>query len=169
MVARVKLCNMRKDRDEPIRAFGARLEGQARVCNFTIKCPHAACGRDVNYTDAILCDALIRGTADPDIQLDMLSDKNQNMTLEDALRFVEAKEAGKSSASRLLDAHATDATSDSVDAAHSNYQKNRRLALITDKKDPSCTYCGKSGHGAHSLARTRKTDCPAYGQMPTVS
>ena len=35
MVARVTLHNMRQDRDEPVRAFGARLRGQASVCKFT--------------------------------------------------------------------------------------------------------------------------------------
>lgn len=162
MVARVTLHNMRQDRDEPVRAFGARLAGQAGVCRFTTKCPSEACGRDVSYTNAILRDALIRGVADPDIQLDLLSHENQDMSLEDALQFVEAKEAGKRSASRLLDSHATDSASASVDAASSNYQKGKRLALKSDKKE-LCTYCGKAGHGAHSLARTRKTDCPAYG------
>ena len=34
MVARVTLHNMRQDRDEPVRAFGARLRGQAGVCKF---------------------------------------------------------------------------------------------------------------------------------------
>ncbi|GFR68199.1 hypothetical protein ElyMa_000270900 [Elysia marginata] len=162
MVARVALHNMRQDRDEPIRAFGARLAGQASVCKFTIECPHELCGRDVNYTDAILRDALIRGTADSDIQLDLLSDKNQDMSLEDVLQFVEAKEAGKRSASRLLDTHATDATSDMVDATSSSYKKKHRLALQADKKE-TCTYCGQIGHGVRSPARARRTDCPAYG------
>ena len=35
MVARVTLHNMRQGRDEPVRAFGARLRGQASVCKFT--------------------------------------------------------------------------------------------------------------------------------------
>jgi hypothetical protein len=90
MVARVTLHNMRQDRDEPIHAFGARLAGQAGVCKFIVKCPAEGCGQDVNYTNAILRDALTRGIADPDIQLDLLSDKNQDMTL-DVLQFVEAK------------------------------------------------------------------------------
>ena len=34
------------------------------------------------YTDEILRDVLTRGVADPEIQLDLLSDSNQNMTLE---------------------------------------------------------------------------------------
>ncbi|KAK3769232.1 hypothetical protein RRG08_005179 [Elysia crispata] len=105
MVARVALHNMRQDRDEPIRTFGARLAGQAGVCKFTIKCSLDTCGCEVNYTEAIVRDALIRGVADPDIQLDLLSHKKQDMSLEDVLQFVEAKEAGKRSAFRLLDTH----------------------------------------------------------------
>ena len=162
MVARVTLHNMRQDRDEPIRAFGARLAGQAKVCNFTIECPSDTCGQSVNYTDAILRDTLIRGMADPDIQLDLLSHKDQNMSLEDILQFVEAKEAGKRSASRLLDTHITEAASNVVDASSSTYKKAKRNALKIDKAE-LCTYCGKAGHGPHSPARTRKTDCPAYG------
>jgi len=48
MVARVTLHNLRQDRDETIRAFGARLHGQAGVCKFIIKCP--GCDGDVSYT-----------------------------------------------------------------------------------------------------------------------
>lgn len=82
MVAWVHLHNMRQDRDETVRSFGARLRRQAGVCTFMILC--LSCSATVNYTDAILCD----------IQLDLLSDTNQNMTLEEAFQFIEAKEAG---------------------------------------------------------------------------
>ena len=165
MVARVALHNIRQDRDEPIRTFGARLAGQAGVCKFTIKCPSDTCGCEVNYTEAIVRDTLIRGVADPDIQLDLLSHKKQDMSLEDMLQFVEAKEAkeaGKRLASRLLDTHTTDATSDMVNTTSSSYQRNKRLSVKVDQKG-LCTYCGKAGHGERSLARFRKTDCPAYG------
>ena len=100
MVARVALHNMRQDRDETIRSFGARLRGQAGVCKFVTKCPQ--CDSDVSYTEAILRDVLSRGLEDPEIQLDLLGDKDQEMTLEKMFQFVEAKEAGKRSASRLL-------------------------------------------------------------------
>ena len=59
MVARVSLHNMRQDRDEPIRAYGARLKGQASVCKFTQQC--ASCRADVDYTEAILKDVLCGG------------------------------------------------------------------------------------------------------------
>ena len=96
MVARVTLHNMKQDRGEPIRAYGARLRGQAGVCKFTQK--FANCNADVDYTEAILRDLLCQGLEDSERQLDLLGDKNQDMTLEQILRFVEAKEAGKRSA-----------------------------------------------------------------------
>jgi len=43
----------------------------------------------------MMCDTLSRGLSDPEIQMDLLGDINQNMTLEDIYKFVEAKEAGK--------------------------------------------------------------------------
>ena len=87
---------MRQDRDETIRSFGARIPGQAGVCKFSITCQN--CQHDANYTEAILRDVLTRGMSDTEIQLDLLSDSNQDMTLEEAFKFIEAKEAGKRSA-----------------------------------------------------------------------
>ena len=47
-------------------------------------------------------DFLCKGLEDSEILMDLLGDENQDMTLEQTLRFVEAKEAGKRLASRLL-------------------------------------------------------------------
>ncbi|GFO25984.1 enzymatic polyprotein [Plakobranchus ocellatus] len=71
MVARVQLQQMRQDRDEPIRAFAARLRGQAGVCNFSIKCP---CGTYVDYSDVMVRDILIKGLSDEEIRLDILGE-----------------------------------------------------------------------------------------------
>ena len=107
MVARVTLHNEKQDRGEPICAYRARLRGQAGVCKFIQKCIN--CDAVVDYTKAMLRDVLCRGMEDSEIQLDLLGDKNQDMTLEQMLRFIEAKEAGKRSATQLLLPHATDA------------------------------------------------------------
>ncbi|ESO87468.1 hypothetical protein LOTGIDRAFT_166622 [Lottia gigantea] len=157
MVARVTVHNMRQDRDEPVRSFGPR--GQAGVCKFVIQCTN--CDTAVNYTDEILRDALTRGIADHDIQLDILGDKNQNMTLEEVFKFVEAQEAGKRSASHLIDSHITEA------ASSSTYKKTKQKN-VKDKPD-LCSYCGKTGHGKNALARIRKTVCPAYGHKAVES
>lgn len=158
MVARVALHNMRQDRDETVRSFGARLRGQACVCKFVISCPN--CDHDVDYTDAILRDVLTKGIADAEIQLDLLGDKKQDMTLEEVFQFIEAKEAGKRSASRLLDSHP-------VEAASSTYRKNKSDKTLPKdgSRTETCSYCGKRGHGRSAPARIRKTECSAYGHI----
>lgn len=148
MVARVTLNNMRQDRDETIRSFSARARGQAGVCSFQIKCPH--CEGEVNYTDTVVRDVVTRGLADSEIQVDLLGDPNQGMTLEQVLQFIEAKEAGKRSASKLVDSHAAEAAS--------SYRRVKQQI----RKPEYCSYCGKMGHGKKAPPQIRKKDCPAY-------
>ena len=118
MVARVTLHNMRKERDEPIRMFGARVRGQASICKFQTQCTN--CEANVDYTETMLRDVLCRGLEDTEIQMDLLSDKNQDMSLEQALTLIEIKEAGKRSAARLLVPQSTDAMT------NSSYRKQKR-------------------------------------------
>ena len=74
--------------------------------------------------------------------MDLLGDKNQDMTLEQALKFVEAKEAGKRSASRLLLPQTTDAV------AGSSYRRQKKLSASASspKDQDTCMYCGTKGH-----------------------
>ena len=69
-------------------------------------------------------------------------------------QFIEAKEEGKRSASRILDSHA-------AEAASSSYKKTKQTA-VKDKND-TCSYCGKKGHSKAAIARIRVKECPAYG------
>ncbi len=157
MVARVTLHSMAQDRDETVRSFGARLRGQAGVCKYVVPCP--GCNHEVNYTEAILRDVLTRGLNDPEIQLDLLGDKNQDMELEEVFKFVEAKEAGKRSASRLLDSQGAEAAS--------TYRRSKSAAQSEAKnteKPEVCSYCGKRGHNRRAPPHIRKKQCPAYGQ-----
>ena len=100
MVARVALFEMRQDNEEPICSYGARTRGQANVCKYIIACPD--CDQDVNYTDHMLRDVLTRGISDNEIQLDLLGNANQDMSLEETFKFIEANESGKRSTIRLL-------------------------------------------------------------------
>nr|KAG5706167.1 hypothetical protein BaRGS_025789 [Batillaria attramentaria] len=152
---------MRQDRDEPVRAFAARLRGQAGVCNFRVKCPSLACHAEVDYSNIMIRDVLIRGLEGEEIRLDILGESRQDMSLEDALQYVEAKESGKRSASRLVES-----SQPSMAAATSSYKRHERNRLqnkaeIKNTTSP-CTYCGKPGHGHSKQERMRK--CPAYDQ-----
>ena len=150
MVARVQLNNSTQDRDEPIRSFCARLRGQANVCKYSIDCPN--CEHKVDYTEPILRDVIIRGIEDSDIQLDLLGQTNQDMTLDEVLHFIEARESGKRSATKLLQQHENN-------GIRSTYRKGRATDPII------CTYCGRKGHGSKSTAKQRKTTCPAFNHI----
>ena len=152
MVARVTLHNMRQDREETVRSFGARLGGQAGICKFLTNCP--GCNTDVNYTESVLRDLLTKGIADPEIQLNLLGNSNQDMSLEEVFKFVESKEAGKHSASRFLDSHAVESTS-------SSYRKTKQTTQKQNQEP--CSYCGKKGHGRSAPGHIRRRQCPAYG------
>ena len=84
------------------------------------------------------------------------------MSLEEVFQFIEAKEAGKRSASRL-------SQSQGIDAANSQYhlakQDEIKLCKAGDDNEP-CSYCIKRGHGKKEPpTRLRRTDCPAYGTV----
>ena len=157
MVARVELHNMHQDRDEPVRNFTARLRGQANICKFAATRPN--CATDVNYTEQVLRDIVTRGLADHEIQLDLLGDKNQNMSFEEVIQFIEAKEAGKRSAGRLQEAQ-------SLNAARSEYRKAKQDGLKSQHptNKETCYYRGQNSHGKRAPKSIRKNACPAYGK-----
>ena len=91
MVARYALHDMRQGREEQIRSFYARIKGQADTCDYRTKCTKSECNEMVDFAGEILRDVLARGIVDDEIQLDLISDQNQKMTIEEMIRFVEAR------------------------------------------------------------------------------
>ena len=157
MVARATLHGMRQDRDEPVRAFVARLRGQAGICKFQLKCPSPDCETVVSYTDQIICDVLTRGIADQDIQLDLLGEQDQDMSLETVISYIEAKEAGKRSAGKLHD-------SPQLASAISQYRHQQKTQVRDKFRDNEpCHYCGLRGHGARAPIKDRQRMCKAFG------
>ena len=72
--------------------------------------------------------------------------------LEQVFKFVEAKEAGKRSATRLLIPHGTDALMGSMYRSKKNDplkegQAPRYNEQGTKSQGESCSYCGLKGHG----------------------
>ena len=126
----------------------------------------------VDFAGEILRDVLARGIVDDEIQLDLISDQNQKMTIDEMIKFVEARESVKRSASRLLD-------TPSVNAASYTYRRNKQQEVRTrgtaksrpDLKpehtlDPNalCRFCAEKGHGKNAPWGVRKRQCPAFGK-----
>ncbi len=100
----------------------------------------------------MLRDVLSRGLEDTEIQMDLLGDKNQDMTLEQVLTFVETKEAGKRPT--------TIATSNGRD----DQQEAEETVPPRRTNQEACTYCGTKGHGKNPPTRVRR---PAFGTKCT--
>ena len=168
MVARVRLQTMRQDRDEPVRAFAARLKGQASVCQYLIKC--TKCNEEVSYSDNIIHDSLIRGIYDEDIRLDVLGQpKLAEQTLEETMCLIEAKESGKRSAGKLLLNNNEPASSAAATSSYRRQEKSHlqaRRAAANQGQSDSCGYCGQS-HAVNSTRKERMKTCPAYNHTCT--
>ena len=120
--------------------------------------PRTGCEAHVDYTEAILRDVLCRGLYDTEVQMVLLGDKNQDMTSEQMLRFIEAEEAGKRSTSHLLLPQATDALTGS------SYKKQEKLSVggPTPKDQVPAHTVGIEGT-EETLQQVRRTECPAFG------
>ena len=169
IVARVRLLSMKQDRDEPVRTFVTKLQGQASTCKYvkSHKCHTCEVMLEVNYADDIVRDVLARGLADTDIQIDLLGITEQDMSLEETVQFIEAKETGKQSASNLSDKHTAGAVRSTykrnttqvpsqVNRPSGNYQNTRNAVSL-------CYHCGKPG--AHKTRTERMNHCPAWNHI----
>ena len=105
----------------------------------------------VNYTDDMVRDALIRGLGDSDIQQDVLGHNDQDMTLEDTIKFIEAKEAGKRSQATLQNPSA---------ATVSSYKQTDK-----DQQVVKCRNSGKPGHGDDRDTQARKEKCKSWDKI----
>ena len=149
MVGRMTLLTMTQDREEGVRSSAARLRGQAKACKFSKNCSHDPF-EAVNYIDMVR-DALIRGLDDSDIQQDVLGHNDQDMTPEDTIKLIEAKEAGKRSQATLKNPSA---------ATVSSYKQADQEHHVV-----KCRICGKPGHGDGRDTQARKEKCNAWEKI----
>ena len=157
-VARDKLHNMSQDREESVRAFGARLRGQAATCQYNKAC---TCTLIVDYTEENVADALITGLADPEIKQGLLGEPNQPLSMERAMLYVESKEAAKASVSQLDPGISVGAMKGT-----SKYKKLPRQGRPQPKvedNESKCYFCGRTGHGKYPSLPLRSAECKAFG------
>ena len=110
---------------------------------------------EVDFSDELIRDTIARNMHDEDIRLHLLGDRSQDMSLEEMILFIEAKESGKKSATRLSDNF-------NVSAAMSRYKNRQKQA-----QSAKCGYCGKfTKHGKDRSERQQF--CPAFKHVCEV-
>ncbi len=114
-----------QDRGEPIRAFAAHLRGQTEVCRFTKKC---TCDRVSNQGEERVADQLCIGLADAEIQVDLLKHPDQDMGVEETIRFIEIRAAGKRSVVTMFTPTSTNGLDEDEggEAISSTYRRQQR-------------------------------------------
>ncbi|GFN92186.1 hypothetical protein PoB_001869200 [Plakobranchus ocellatus] len=148
---------MQLDRDEPIRAFAARLKGRAGVCSFNIKCSSDTCAASTDYSDVMIQYMLIRCLKEEEIRLSILGESRQDILLEDAFCCIEAKESGKRPASHLVE------DGSSTVAATSSYKRQDKPCSDGGSNSSLSTTCGECGRSGQSSSRQEHmTKCPAW-------
>ena len=156
----VQFLRMGQDGAETAGSFTARLKGQACVCNFTL--PEGVS----DYSDKMVTHQLIRGLVDPVIQEQVLahSSTNKDMSLDQVLQFVQAKEAGKQDSSHLTEAGGGLCRISDFQRIKSAPPSPLPAGGRTRKMEDKCSWCGQTGHGALITEEERKQKCRAFGK-----
>ena len=88
LVKVVQLLALSQDREEPIRAFYARLKASASACELSVQCTATTCPEKVSYSNRMILDALVRGITDEEIREHVLA-KTEELGLEETIKFIE--------------------------------------------------------------------------------
>ena len=73
---------IRQQEEESIRHFLAKLQSQARLCEFTIKCTNGSCQQQVNYSEDMVAGQLVAGLLNTEHLGKILAETNILTTLE---------------------------------------------------------------------------------------
>ena len=90
---RTELLQLIQGRNEPFRAFTARVRGKAETCEFMAECE---CGKGFSYTDHDIRGVLLNGTYDPDIRREVPAAQDTLKTpIDDVIALVKNKEMAR--------------------------------------------------------------------------
>ena len=93
LVNRIKLAGMTQGGDETVTSYETRLKPIARTGKFKEKCQN--CTEEVDFTEQMVLDHLIRGLADEAIQTKVLAMNEEDISLPKVVKFVESEELAK--------------------------------------------------------------------------
>ena len=148
-----------QDSDESVRSYLARLKGASGVCKLTVMCTCDP-STSVSYADKEILHCLLNGLADKDIRKQVLG-KLEVMSLDDTVKFIEAKESGRQ-AGAFLDG------GEVATNKLTSYKQNLRDQVVAEAErvggddDKKCRCCGKRGHGAAPNLAKKREACPAF-------
>ena len=171
LVNRMKLAGMFQGGDETITSYETRLKPIARTGKFKEKCH--SCAADVDFTEQMVLDHVIRGLADEAIQAKVLAMPEADVTLPKVIKFIESEELAKWSLSDTKAIGPVSGVSSYKKLSKMNKIKNDMKKICRrcgDKVWPhadenpcpalneTCEYCSLKGHRAKACKKKKKSD-----------
>ena len=151
-VIRESMGNLKQERGETVRKFTGRIRALAVVSELEVEC---ACTKKVSYMKEAIKDRVVGGLHDQDIKTAVLSHKDVNeWSLDDLLGYVEAKEAGRVSASLMGGAASASAVSSGGSSSYSSSSKGKPRV----QQRSGCDRCGRS-HGQDRGCPAKELKC----------
>ena len=136
----------KQERDEPVRQFAENLRDLAAVCDLTVNCTFQHKVFEVNKWVLM---SLISGLNNKDTKQAVLS-KVEEMTVDNTVAVVEARETGKNSVKIL--------SGGGLSSGQANRLHEKAVAGDLGK----CKYCGRKGNGKSPNFDLKKASCAAF-------
>lgn len=152
LINTIQFLNTKADGD-PARKHAAKLNRKAVDCEFKLE------AGETDYSKKMVQFQLVHGLEEPDIQEQVFAEYaiKPNMTLEETINFIEAKQLAKKDVAKMhKNAEVGKVT---------EFQKGKN-GKSSDGGPPAerCIYCGRRGHGSKPDNNKRKAECPAWDQ-----
>ena len=159
---RLRLSESVQTPGQNIHGYLATLQSLARPCKLTTKC---TCNLEVDYTESVIKDMLIKGMADDaDRQRLLAEPKSEDLSLQEVVTFLHRLETShrpiQSSNSSTTAASSFTNCWRCGKSSHPDNSKKTREKLCTAFK-ATCDKCNQSGHFKKCCPKC--TDCDAWG------
>ena len=140
---------LQQDPGVNVHNYLAALRGQARQCQYEVKC--SSCNVQTDYSEEVICDQLLRGLYNQDIVADLIGDEKTDRTLLEMVEFIARKEQAKLERDQV-----------SIENAAASVVKQDMPVGSRTK----CKHCRGESHGADNK-HTRKAKYPAWDHKCT--
>ena len=136
MVNRLKLHKMAQGPDQPVQQYVASLKQIARTCRYSIQCSAQGCNTNIDYSNEMVLDQLVRGLNDDDIQKKVLSCPEENFNLAAVEKIIIAEESSKATQKESRSSFPSEQL-----APISTFKKSKKKP-ITTSNNKKCSSCG---------------------------
>ena len=173
LVHRIRMGQATQPPGSSIKNFQATLKGQSKLCQFKVKCP--TCQVDIDYSEEVILDQLIRGIGDKEILADLLGDTKTDRSLAEVVAFIARKEQAKleqgtvsfESANAVRQVPASPTSGGATSPCWACLQPSHGPNTFKTRQDKfpgwkvTCDKCSTKGH--LTKACTKCLDCSAWG------